>query len=261
MPDTSATVEEVRRYWDAQPCNVHHSDATLGSAQYFDEVSRRKYFVEPHIRRFADFERWRGKSVLELGCGIGTDAESFAQSGAIYTGVELSKESLRLARTRFELRGLKGTFVLGNAEQLRDLIPVRHFDLIYSFGVIHHTPEPQAVVDGVLDYMGEGSEFRLMLYATDSWKGIMIEAGLDQPEARAGCPVARTFTRSEVFNLLRRYGSVSIEQDHIFPYVVDDYINYRYTLQPWFRSMSSDMFRALERRLGWHLLVTARKGM
>ena len=82
----------------------------MGSREYFEEVERRKYFVEPHIPRFAEFERWRGKRVLEIGCGIGTDSINFARAGADLTVVELSEKSLDLCRRRFDVYGLEARF-------------------------------------------------------------------------------------------------------------------------------------------------------
>src|SRR5713226_1356279 len=98
----------VRDFWNRRPCNIRHSTKPVGTKEYFDEVEKRKYFVEPHIPAFAQFERWRGKRVLEIGCGIGTDAVNFARAGALYTGVELSQTSLELTKKRFEVFGLKG---------------------------------------------------------------------------------------------------------------------------------------------------------
>src|SRR5207344_631505 len=72
-----ASIQTVQEYWDARPCNIRHSDKPVGSREYFDEVEKRKYFVEPHIPGFAEFARWSGKRVLEVGCGIGTDTISF----------------------------------------------------------------------------------------------------------------------------------------------------------------------------------------
>ncbi len=98
-----------------------------------------------------------------------------------------------------------------------------------------------------------------MLYASNSWKHAMIEAGLDQPEAQSGCPIAFTYTRQQVADMLRAasFNPVSIEQDHIFPFVVEKYVRYEYELQPWFAAMPKPMFQALERQFGWHLLISA----
>lgn len=174
MKSSGDIIEKVREFWDRRPCNIRHSPKPIGTREYFDEVERRKYFVEPHIPGFAQFDRWKGKKVLELGCGIGTDAVNFAREGADYTGVELSPKSLELTMKRFEVYGLKGRFYLGNAEELSKFVPVEHYDLIYSFGVIHHTPHPEKVFEEIKKYCKPDTEIRVMLYSKWSWKVFWI---------------------------------------------------------------------------------------
>src|SRR5262245_21639805 len=103
---TQRTVADVQRYWDARPCNVRHSTKPIGSREYSDEVEARRYFVEPHIPAFAEFDRWRDKRVLEVGCGIGTESIRFARVGAHVTAVDLSPESLRIAEKRAKVIGV-----------------------------------------------------------------------------------------------------------------------------------------------------------
>jgi SAM-dependent methyltransferase len=257
--DKSGGIGAVESYWNARPCNIRHSHKPIGSPEYFDEVEQRKHFVEAHIPGFAKFDHWRGKSVLEVGCGIGTAAVSFARGGANYTGVELSESSLDLTRKRFNVYGLKGRFILCNAERLGDHVERSHFDLVYSFGVIHHSPHQRALVEEIRKVIRNDGEFRCMLYAKNSWKDIMIEAGLDQPEAQSGCPIATTYTVEMAHDLFRGLFEIaSLTQAHIFPYVVEKYVNYEYELQPWFKAMPPEMFAALERRLGWHMLIVGR---
>lgn len=254
----TAGIDDVLAYWNRRPCNIRHSKKEVGTREYFDEVEARKYRVEPHIPGFAQFPSWKGKSVLEIGCGLGTDAVNFARHGATYTGVELSDVSLELARTRFAAFGLDGTFLCHNAEHLDRALPPASFDLVYSFGVIHHTPSPRAVIEAARKLVRPDGELRMMLYARHSWKAIMIEEGFDQPEAQSGCPIALTYTPDEVRDLLDGlFTPTDIHHAHIFPFVIDKYINHEYELQPWFKAMPPEMFRALEKHLGWHLLITA----
>jgi SAM-dependent methyltransferase len=261
----------VRGYWDARPCNVRHSTAPVGSRAYFDEVEARKYRVEPHIPAFADFARWRGRRVLEVGCGIGTDTVGFARAGADLVAVDLSGVSLDLVRRRLAVYGLAAKLVQGNAEDLA-FLPDDHFDLVYSFGVIHHTPHPERAAAAIRRVLRPGGELRLMVYNRWSWKvlGICARSLLaghtdlarrvrEASEAQHGSPVTYVYSDAEVRTLLAGFAVESVRNDHIFPWVVADYVRHVYRRQWWFRAMPPPLFRWLERRLGWHKLVVARK--
>jgi ubiquinone/menaquinone biosynthesis C-methylase UbiE len=255
------TIESVADYWNRRPCNVRHSQLPVGTREYFDAVEERKYFIEPHIPEFAEFSLWKDKKVLEIGCGIGTDTINFARSGAHVTAVDISEKSLEIAKQRAEVFGLGPniSFLQGNAEHLTDFVEVTNYDLVYSFGVIHHTPCPKNVVEEIKRFMSDDTMLKLMVYAKNSWKRVMIDAGFDQPEAQRGCPIAYTYSENEVRQLLDGFVVEDIQQRHIFPYVVDKYVMYEYELEPWFKVMPKRMFNALEESLGWHLLINARR--
>jgi SAM-dependent methyltransferase len=252
------TIEQVREYWNSRPCNLRHSTNPVGSKEYFDEVEARRYRNEPHGVVFADFPAWKGKKVLEIGCGLGTDAVNFARHGADYTGIDLSEESVKLCQQRFNVYGLKGRILTGNAQELDQLFPEEKFDLIYSYGVIHHAPSPESIADRLPWLMHKDSELRIMLYAKNSWKNILINAGWDQPEAQSNCPQALTYTHDDVKRLLWKFDKVDIQQDFIFPWNIDHYVKYEYVKQPWFEAMPPELFRIMERALGWHLMVKAK---
>jgi len=244
----------------------------VGTREYFDEVEARKYFVEPHILAFAEFARWKGKKILEIGCGIGTDTIRFAQAGARVTAVDLSEESLGLARRRaavFDL-GDRVTFYRADAERLSEVVPVETYDLVYSFGVIHHTPHPGNAIDEIRKYVGPGSVLKMMVYHRYSYKvlWILLRYGkgafwkLDEliarhSEAQTGCPVTYTYSRRSVRDLLRGFTIESAVVDHIFPYSIPEYKQYQYRKTWLFRWMPAPLFRLLETWWGWHLCVTA----
>ena len=173
------TIDDVRTYWNDRPCNVRHSPKEVGTEEYYDEVEAKRYYAEPHIPDFADFQSWKGKKVLEVGCGMATEGINFARYGAQYTATDLSVESLDLAKKRFEVYNKSGDFYLGNSEELSSFLPLNTYDLIYSFGVIHHSLHPDRIISEIKKYMNKDSTLKIMLYAKDSWKNYMIEAGYD----------------------------------------------------------------------------------
>jgi 2-polyprenyl-3-methyl-5-hydroxy-6-metoxy-1,4-benzoquinol methylase len=252
--------EKIRKYWNAQPCNVRHGRSEMGSVNYFKEVSQRRYQVEPHIPEFAGFHLWAGKRVLEIGCGIGSDAEEFAKHGAEYVGIDLSDQSLEIAQQRFEVLGLQGKFYNIDVSDSAALSALGQFDLVYSYGVIHHFPGIDKIINNIYKVTETAGEFRFMVYAKNSWKYAMIQKGLDQFEAQAGCPYAQAFTKDEIHQLLEPSWHVErLRQDHCFMYNVEAYKAGRYELEPWFDAMSEPHRQAVREYLGWHLLVKARK--
>jgi ubiquinone/menaquinone biosynthesis C-methylase UbiE len=257
MDETTFTIQSVENFWDNRPCNLKHSSKELGSEEYFNEVEQRKYFVEPHIKDFANFSLLKNKKVLEIGCGIGTDATNFARAGAIYTGIELSLESLKIAKKRFEVFNLDGRLIHGNVEKLSEIIPIEEFDLIYSFGVLHHTPSLEKALSEISKFCTQNTIFKFMVYSSNSFKKAMIDAGLDQFEAQSGCPIANTYTVQEIVNILRKFNFKvkRIYKDHIFQYDVEKYKNYQYEKLPYFKTMPEDLIRTLEKRFGWHTMV------
>lgn len=272
------TLESVRSYWDSRPCNIRHSPEQLGTREYFDQVETRKYYVEPHIPKFAEFPKWDGLRVLEIGCGIGTDTINFARAGARVSAIDLSEESVKIAKQRAMMFGLQNRirFYTGNAEDLRSYITAEDYDLIYSFGVIHHSPHPEKIVQELQHYTAEGTTLKLMIYNKLSWKvfWILMKWGIweyplheweravaDYSEAQTGCPITFTYTKDQARALVEDAGFTvkNIDVEHIFPYKIPEYIRYRYKKVWYFRVMPADMFAWLEHQIGWHLCITAVK--
>jgi len=184
----------------------------------------------------------------------------------------LSDESAALARRRLEVFGLseRVTIHVANAEELPRVLPPQTFDLVYSFGVIHHSPHPERIVEHIRKYVTPESELRLMVYARVSYKlfWIMKEEGtwdmsrIDEliarnSEAQTGCPVTYTYTDESVRELLAGFHVADVRKAHIFTWDVDAYKRYEYKKAVEWAGVSDAELAALERELGWHLLVRA----
>ena len=140
--------EQVRAFWQSHPCGTRFTEGVeLGSPEFFRRVEEFRYAKEGHILAAADFASAGGLKVLEIGCGLGTDGVQFARAGAHYTGVDLTEAAVDLARRNFEWRNLPGEFRTADAENLEFADDT--FDVVYSHGVLHHTPDTARAVGEV----------------------------------------------------------------------------------------------------------------
>jgi SAM-dependent methyltransferase len=256
------TVWDVARWWDERPCNVLHSNAPVGSLEYSREVTRVKLTREPHIVAFMEPWRWIDKFVIDAGCGIGTCSLIFASFGAVVAGVDVSARSLEIARMRAEAEGAEIAFARQNLEQLT--VPFPHPDLIFSFGVVHHTPHPDVALRELRRIAGPDTELRIMLYHRWSTKGIRL--GLTNKriargsEARPDSPITFAYSRRQARRLLESSGwhVEKLWVDHIFPYRTDEL--QRGVLKrgfPW-NVVPPALMNVVARLLGWHLLIVAK---
>jgi len=267
-------VSKVKEFWDKKPCNSGWNFPGLqqGTKEWFDAVEERRYTVEPHSYKFAGFESSLGLRVLEIGGGICTDSMSFAKNGADLTIVDLSTESLSLCRKRFEIFGYRAKFFQGSAMQLNTFLPEQKFDVIYSYGVIHHMPEPEKCVCQLKNYLADNGELRIMLYSKFSYKlfQVMREnnlwnfAHLDSiiakySEAQTGSPVTYTYTYEEVDRMFQRCGFkvTKMWKDHIFAYDIDKYKKNVLEILPEFQNMLPETFAQMKAELGWHIMIKA----
>jgi ubiquinone/menaquinone biosynthesis C-methylase UbiE len=159
--------ERVRAFWQAHPCGMKFSDAEMGTREFFASLEAHRYAKEWHIPAAADFAGARGLRVLEIGCGIGTDGAQFSEAGADYIGVDLTEAAIELARKNFKMRDLRGEFRVGDAENLD--FPDESFDVVYSHGVLHHTPDIVAAVGEVHRVLKPGGRAIVMLYHRGSY--------------------------------------------------------------------------------------------
>jgi len=163
--------QQVQEFWQRAAC---------GEALYLEGIDRQafakqaeiRYALEPFILPFAQFPAWKGRRVLEIGLGLGADHQQFAQGGADLTGVDLTEHSVVMVKKRMEVMGLHSKLVLGDAENLP--FPDGYFDLVYSWGVIHHSPNTIRAAKEILRVLKPGGSFRVMIYHRRSMVGYML---------------------------------------------------------------------------------------
>ena len=159
--------EQIQHFWNTHPCGVKFSEEQVGSKAFFRGIEHHRYGLEPHILKMAPFQDAQEKKVLELGCGIGTDGVQFARNEAWYVGTDLTNSAVQISQRHFEVEGLNGNFVNLDAERLPFHNEV--FDLIYSHGVLHHTPDTQSAFDEVFRILKPGGKAVIMVYHRRSY--------------------------------------------------------------------------------------------
>lgn len=268
-------IREVEDYWNRRPCNSgwKFPGVQFGTKAWFEKVTERRYLVEPHIPDFAGFSSSRNKKVLEIGSGICTDTLMFAKAGANVTTVDLSSSSVQLCNRRFSFYPKYNVRVIhGNAENIDRILPTEKFDIIYSFGVIHHSPHPDVILGKLRNMLAHKGELRIMMYNKFSYKlfqvqrdaGIWDFTHLDSilakySEAQTGSPVTYTYTEQSLSDLLVEagYQVTSIHKNHIFRYDIPHYTKGILKVAQEFVGMDEELFTSMKAELGWHLLATA----
>jgi SAM-dependent methyltransferase len=211
MPSNQELKEQVREFWQQNPCGTKFSDAEMGSREFFERIEGHRYEKEWHIPAAANFAGTRGLKVLEIGCGIGTDGAQFARAGADYTGIDLTEAAISLARRRFALSGLKGDFRVSDAEKLD--FPNDSFDLVYSHGVLHHTPGIESAVSEIHRVLKPGGRAVVMLYHRGSYNyrvGIRVlrRAGAGLLKSEGGIRIVHRLTGEPIDSLREHAASL-----------------------------------------------------
>jgi ubiquinone/menaquinone biosynthesis C-methylase UbiE len=155
--------KQVYAYWNKQSCGTGVTQATKFSREYFDEIEAYRYFWEPEIFSFAQFTRFNGKKMLEVGIGAGSDFLQWVRAGAQAHGIDLTDEAIANVRNRLAIYGLQAAEIrVADAEKIP--YPDNNFDLVYSWGVIHHTPDTMKALSEIIRVTKPGGSIKLMLY-------------------------------------------------------------------------------------------------
>ena len=252
MADAAA----VRDYWNRHIHDLEITRHPVGSRGFFDDLDQYHFEKLHHLLRLVAFDGYRGRMVLEVGCGAGVDLARFARGGATVAGVDLAASAIDLARANFEQQGLDGRFEIADGERLP--FPANSFDLVYAHGVVQYTVDPRRLVEECRRVLKPGGEAVFQVYNRISWLNALsklMQVGLEHDDA----PVLQKFSIGEFRRLLDGFREAKIVPER-FP--VKSRLH-----GGWKGAVYNGLFvgafnavpRALVRRFGWHLLAFCRK--
>lgn len=258
--------DEVQNQWNQDACGSHYvKEASRHTLAWYLEAEKYRYGTyAPWMLEIMEFAQHPGKQVLEIGGGMGTDLAQFAKHGAYVTDVDLSAGHLALAQENFKLRGLEGRFVHHDAEKLP--FDDNSFDVVYSNGVIHHTPNTVQVVRDIYRVLRPGGKAIIMVYAENSlhyWRNLMRDIGIGQGElerysmgeimsrsveiSESGArPLVKVYTPRRLRAMFTDFTDISIVQHQLM----------KEELPVGLRWLPLDF---MGRGMGWNLIIKAHK--
>jgi ubiquinone/menaquinone biosynthesis C-methylase UbiE len=252
----SPTAADVRAYWNQHIHDLEISREPAGTPGFFADLDQYHFEKLHHLLRLVDFDGYRGKHVLEVGCGAAVDLARFAKGGAICTGVDLAGSAIELARANFQQQGLSADFRVANAEALP--FADESFDLVYAHGVVQYTADPPRLVNEVHRVLKPGGEAIFQVYNRVSWLNALSKL-MKVPLEHEGAPVLEKYTAAELRRMLSRFREVRIVEER-FPVKSRLHGGWKgFLFNTLFVGTFNALPRSLVRRFGWHLLAFCRK--
>lgn len=251
-------LQEVQQYWNEYINDIEVAHHEIGSKEFFDELEKYRYQKLAYLPKIVEFSKYKGKKVLEIGCGAGIDSLQFARAGAELTAVDLTPNALKLAQRNLEVHGYTATFVNANAEAMD--FPDNHFDVVYSNGVLHHTPRPQKAFDEVFRVLKPGGEAVILLYKKHSWMHLLTYIqGVYVEHEEKEAPVIYYYSCKEIRRMFSKFENIRLLIER-FPHKTPKYsgmkaLLYNNIMVPIFNILP----KALIRPLGAHILIWAYK--
>lgn len=247
---------EVRHYWDNHVHDWKIARSPAGTREFFEEIEAYRFEKLRYLAQIVDFAGYRGRQVLDVGCGVGNDLSRFARGGARCTGIDLAPHSIALARSNFRQRGLEGRFMVMNGEALE--LPDDSFDLVWCHTVLHFTPHPERMVREIHRVLKPGGEAIIMTVNRCSWLNVLqrlVKLEIDHLDS----PVFRQYTMAEFRALLEPFSRTRIVAER-FPVGTKVHGGLKARV---FNAVFVGAFNALPRRLtrptGHHLMAFCRK--
>lgn len=250
-------IAEIAQYWNERIHDLEMTRHPAGSREFFADLDEYRFDKLHYLPRLVRFDGYRGKEVLEVGCGIGTDLVRFAKGGAVVTGVDLSKTAIELARKNFESNGVTPRELrVANAEALP--YPTESFDVVYGHGVLQYTADAAQLVRECHRVLRPGGEAIFMVYNRLSWLNAMsklTKVALEHEDA----PMLKKYSIAEFRLLLAPFDQVEIVPER-FPVKSRLHGGLKGLLfNTLFVGTFNTLPRAWVRPLGWHLMGFCRK--
>jgi len=232
---------KIKKYWETRLPQTWYSDKKLGSREWYNEIEYKRYNVYyEFFPKVAEFEYHSGERVLEVGVGVGTDLVQYAKNGARVSGIDLTKEAIKTTKKNFKLRGLEyDVLKTDDAEKLS--FKDNSFDLVCSYGVLHHTPNTDKAIKEVYRVLKPKGKAIVLLYAR-GWKhyfkrifvqgvllGKLFKQGYNnlinnQTEVHGGSPLTYVYKKKEIKKMFEMFGEVEIGRHRLGNYI--DYAPY-----------------------------------
>lgn len=256
MTASDASIDRIRAYWNEHIHDLDVSAHEPGSPGFFADLDEYHFEKLHHLLTLVDFEGYRGRRVLDVGCGAGVDLARFARGGAQAFGVDLAESAIALARKNFEIQGLAADLRVANGEALP--FDADQFDLVFAHGVVQYTADGQRLVDECRRVLKPGGLAIFQVYNRRSWLHLLSKV-MKVPLEHEDAPVLKRYTAGEFRALLTGFDRVELVYER-FPVRSRLHKGWKGTL---YNSLFVGTFNALPRRIvrpsGWHLLAFCRK--
>jgi SAM-dependent methyltransferase len=246
----------VREYWDQHIHDLEITRHPVGTPGFFADLDQYHFEKLHHLPRLIDFDGYRGKQVLEVGCGAGTDLVRFARGGAVVTGVDVAPSAIALAKQNVDQQGLHADLRVADGEHLP--FPDNAFDLVYAHGVVQYTSNPKALVAECHRVLKPGGEAVFQVYNRVSWLNALSKL-MKVPLEHEDAPVLVKYSAAEFRALLGSFRSTRIVEER-FPVKSRLHGGWKGLMfNTFFVGTFNALPRRLVRRFGWHLLAFCRK--
>jgi ubiquinone/menaquinone biosynthesis C-methylase UbiE len=249
-------IEDIREYWNVHVHDIALTSCPPGSAGFYSELDSYRYTKLNYLANLVNFSSFHGKTVLEIGCGVGIDLVRFAQAGAFVVGVDLSETAIGLAQKYFAHERLPVDLHVMNGETLG--FPDNTFDVVYAHGVLPYTANPEKLITEAYRVLKPGGEAILMVYNKYSWLNVLTKL-TNVPLEHIDAPIYRKFSADEYKQLLKPFKRSQIVSER-FPQKTQLHGN-------WKGKVYNEIFvrafnlipRVIIKPFGWHLIGFAIK--